>query len=170
MMQQKVLQIVLLSGALGLAISGKAQQPTEPFKGSNIVWAQTTMPADSVLKGLARYLEQRGFVLDTLDRVRGVLTTKVVLPAASRAGEMKIRATQVGTEWKLTGIYVIPAYGSGVAYPASFIGAEMMPAKSAFRMVEEVARVIPRSTLRYDKAKVKFGVLTKMEDALQSVW
>lgn len=156
---------------VGLLHSAQAQQlPTVPFKGSNIVWTSSSMSTDSVLSQLSQHLLQRGFILDTLDRNKGLLTTKVALPATSRAGEMKIRAAKTGTDWKLTGTYVIPAYGSGVAYPAEFIGAEMMPAKSAFRIVEEAARVISCCDLRYEKAKVKFGAFTKMEDALKVVW
>ena len=156
---------------IGFTSRIQAQQLlTQPSRGSNIVWATTAAPTDSVLTQLTRHLQQRGFQLDTLDRARGVLTTKVALPAVSRAGEMKIRAAKIGSDWKLTGIYVVPAYGSGVAYPAEFIGIEMMPAKSAFRIVEEAAQAISDGRLRYDKAKVKFGVLTKMEEALKVVW
>lgn len=156
---------------VGLIHSAQAQQlPTVPFKGSNIVWAASRIPTDSVLSQLSQHLQQHGFILDTLDWNKGILTTKVALPAASRAGEMKIRAAKTGTDWKLTGTYVIPAYGSGVAYPAEFIGADMMPAKSAFRIVEEAARVVSCCALRYEKAKVKFGAFTKMEDALKVVW
>jgi hypothetical protein len=162
----------LLSGSiLGLATPGWAQQlSAAPVKGSNIVWAHTSSPADSVLNQLKQYLQQRGFTVDTLSQAPSLLTTKVVLPATSRAGEMKIRAVQVGPAWKLTGIYVVPAFKSGVAYPAEFIGAEMMPAKSAFRIVEAAARAVSTQPLGYDKGKVKFSAFTSMEEALKSVW
>jgi hypothetical protein len=171
MPRQKLLWSLVLGSIIGFAKPVQAQQLlTQPSKGSNIVWATTAVPTDSVLTQLTRHLQQRGFVLDTVDRAQGILTTKVALPASSRAGEMKLRIVKIGSDWKLTGIYVVPAYGSGVAYPADFIGMEMMPAKSAFRIVEEAAREISESSLRYDRAKVKFGVLTKMEEALKVVW
>jgi hypothetical protein len=170
MLRQPLLGLLMAGTLWGLATPSLAQQVPVPARGSNRVWVATTTAPDTVLLRLQQHLQAQGFVIDTLDQLRGVLTTKVVLPATSRAGEMKIRAAKTGPDWKLTGTYVIAAYGSGVAYPAEFLGAEMMPAKSAFRLVEEAARSIPHGTLRYDKAKVRFSAFTSLADALQSVW
>lgn len=162
----------------GLGVARPAQpfyqpNPTisdQPFSRANIVLARTTAPPDSVLDCLVHHLQREGFSLDTMDRALGLVTTKVELPAAYLPGDMKIRAIRVGSDWKLTGTYVIEAYGSGVAYPAEFRSIEMMPAKTAFRMVEKVARAIPRATLRYARGNVRFGVMTKLDVALKSTW
>jgi len=176
--------LVLLVGCLiiglglGLGVARPARpfaqpNPTpsdQPFSRANTVLARTTAPPDSVLDCLVHHLQREGFSVDTIDRARGLVTTKVELPAANLPGDMKIRAVRVGSEWKLTGTYVIEAYGSGVAYPAEFWGMSMMPAKTTFRLVEETARAIPRARLRYVRGKVRFGVMTKLDVALKSTW
>ena len=150
----------------------KPMTTNQPFSRANIVLAHTTASADSVLNAVVLHLQQTGFTLDTLDRGRGLVTTKVVLNSAYREGGIKIRAVRVGTgpDWKFTGTYVIEAFGSGVAYPAEFRGAEIMPAMINFRMVEKTAQAIPRALLRYARGKVPFGVATRLEAALTAVW
>ena len=169
---------VMIGSRLGLAQPARPlsqPEPTtspQPFSRANIVLAHTTAPADSVLDALVHHIQREGFTLDTLDRARGLVTTKVELQSAYRQGNIKIRAIRVGagSDWKLTGTYVIEAYGSGVAYPAEFRGAEIMPAMINFRMVEKAAQSIPRPTLRYARGKVRFGVMTRLDDALKSTW
>ena len=162
-------------GAARPAHSGLQPNPVvsdQPFGRANIVLAHTTAPADSVLDMLVHHIQREGFTLDTLDRARGLVTTKVDLESNYRQGGIKIRAVRLaaGTDWKLTGTYVIAAYGSGVAYPAEFRGAEIMPAMINFRMVEGTAQAIPRARLRYARGKVPFGIATKLDKALQSGW
>ena len=144
----------------------------QPFSRANIVLAHTTSRPDSVLDALVHHIQREGFTLDTLDPVRGLVTTKVELESAYRQGDIKIRAVRLasGTDWKLTGTYVIAAYGSGVAYPAEFRALEAMPATTYFRMVEHTAQAIPRARLRYARGKVPFGVATRLEKALQATW
>ena len=171
---------MLLGLGGGLSVARPAQPAAQPnpvasslpFSRANIVLAHTTAPADSVLNAIVLHLRQTGYTLDTLNRARGLVTTKVELQSAYRQGSIKIRVLRLatGTDWKLTGTYVIEAYGSGVAYPAEFRGAEMMPAKISFRMVEKTAQAIPRAALRYARGPVRFGVATKLETALQSTW
>lgn len=168
----------MMGSQLGLAqpaLSRSQPNPTpsdQPFSRANIVLAHTTAPADSVLDALVHHIQREGFTLDTLDRVRGLVTTKVELESAYRQGDIKIRAIRLssGTDWKLTGTYVIAAYGSGVAYPAEFRGVETMPAMINFRMVEKAAQALPRAKLRYARGKVPFGVATRLDKALQSSW
>jgi hypothetical protein len=161
----------------GLGVARPAHQPSPPaspvpFSWANMVLAHTAAPADSVLNALVAHLQQAGYTLDTVDRARGLVTTKVELQSAYRQGNVKIRAIRLatGTDWKFIGTYVIEAYGSGVAYPAEFRGAESMPATINFRMVEQAAKAVPRGTLRYARSKVPFGVMTKLDVALQSIW
>ena len=144
----------------------------QPFGRANTLLAHTAAPADSVLDMLVHHMQREGFTLDTLDRARGLVTTKVDLASNYRQGGIKIRAIRLasGTDWKLTGTYVIAAYGSGVAYPAEFRGAEIMPAMINFRMVERAAQAVPRVRVRYARGKVPFGVATRLDKALQSTW
>lgn len=167
---------VMVSSGLGVARPAHAShQPNpavsdQPFSRANIVLVHTLAPADSVLDMLVHHIQREGFTLDTLDRARGLVTTRVGLESAYRQGDIKIRAVRLGPDWKLTGTYVIAAYGSGVAYPAEFRAAEIMPATIYFRMVEKAAQAIPRARLRYARGKVPFGVATRLDKALQLTW
>ncbi|WP_375437934.1 hypothetical protein [uncultured Hymenobacter sp.] len=168
-----------LVGSLGLLLGGKfsaaAQRPKEPdvpFGRANTVLVQTATSSDSVLTQLRHHLATHGFVLDSLDKTRGLLTTRVQASSQTVAGRMKIRAIRVGEVWKLTGLYLIPGpLNSGAtAFPAEFLGLESAPNKTAFREVIAAAHAIPRGTLRYSRGKVRFGAFTKLEDALKMPW
>ncbi|WP_310394108.1 hypothetical protein [Hymenobacter sp.] len=101
-----------------------------------------------------------------------LLTTRVQESAETLPEQMKIRAVRVADGWKLTGLYLIggPLNSSYTAFPATFLGLDGAPAKIAFRQVEAAARAIPGGTLRYGRAKVRFGAFTKWEDALKMPW
>ena len=165
-----------LGGLLGLALPAAAQQlPREaagPTSRANQILVTTAARPDSVLAGLSTYLKSNGFVLDTLDPARGLLTTRVLESGETLPEQTKIRAVRVADGWKLTGLYLIggPMNRSFTAFPATFLGLNEAPAKMAFRQVEAAARAIPGGTLRYDRAKVRFGAFTKWEDALKMPW
>lgn len=151
-----------------------AQQPEAalaPFARANVVLAQTTAPPDSVLQTLRHYLTEQGFLLDTIDAGRGLLTTTVAVPARTLAQQIKIRACRMPAGWRLTALYTIEGpLNSATGFPAQYLGLESAPNKRAFRMLEDVAWAVPRGTLRYSRTKVRFGVLTKLEDALKMPW
>jgi len=167
-----------LLGALSLMLSdfvALAQRPKEtdvPFGRSNIVLVQTAASPDSVLTQLSHHLTTHGFVLDSVDRTRGLLTTRVQTSSRTLVEQMKIRAIRVGDAWKLTGLYLIsgPMNSGATAFPAEFLGLESAPNKVAFREVVAAAQSIPRGTLRYSRGKVRFGAFTKLEDALKMPW
>ncbi|WP_139255273.1 hypothetical protein [Hymenobacter psychrophilus] len=124
-----------------------------------------------MLQILQHYLTERGFLLDTVDAGQGLLTTTVAVPARTLAQQMKIRACQTPAGWRLTALYTIEGpLSSATGFPAQHLGLESAPNKTAFRALEDVARALPRSTLRYSRAKVRFGALTKLEDALKMPW
>lgn len=165
--------VALLLGPAGAAVA-QQQVPTAaaPFSRANIIRVQTAALPDSVLAQLKRHLTARGYTIDSLDAVRGLLTTKVTVPATRPADQLKLRAVRVAAGWKITGLFTLegPTRGSATAFPAQFLGLENAPAKTAFREVEALARAVPRGTLSYDQAKVSFGPFTKLEEALKSVW
>ncbi|GAB2769396.1 hypothetical protein HNQ93_000321 [Hymenobacter luteus] len=170
---------VLLMGVgrlLGPAGAAVAQQPgppaATPFSRANIIRVQTAAPPDSVLAQLRQHLTARGYTIDSLDAARGLLTTRVVVPATRPAEQLKLRAVRGAFGWKITGLFTLegPMRGSATAFPAQFLGLENAPAKTAFREVEALARAVPRGTLSYDRAKVSFGPFTKLEEALKAVW
>ena len=170
------LSITALGGLLGLALPAAAQQPTREAAGptgrANLILVKTAAQSDSVLAGLSSYLRSNGFVLDTLDPVRGLLTTRVSELGEVLPEQIKIRAVRVADGWKLTGLYLIggPLNNSYTAFPATFFGLNDAPAKIIFRQVEAVARAIPRGTLSYGRAKVPFGAFTRWQDALKMPW
>ncbi|GAA3954875.1 hypothetical protein GCM10022406_40540 [Hymenobacter algoricola] len=159
-----------------MALSAAAQQQppaaTVPFGRANVVLVKTTARPDSVLAELRHYLDSNGFMLDTLDPARGLITTQVQESGQILQEQMKIRAVRVADGWKLTGLYLIgSALADGhTAFPAEFVGFDWSPAKVAFRQVEAAARAVPRGTLHYGRAKVRFSALTKLEDALRMPW
>lgn len=164
-----------LSGLLGLALPAAAQQPPKaavPPGRANVVLVKTTARPDSVLTELSAYLKSTGFAVDTLDPARGLLTTLVQEAGETLPEQMKIRAVRVADGWKLTGLYLIggPLNSGSTAFPAEFIGFDWSPAKVAFRQVEAAARAIPRGTLSYGRAKVRFGAFTKLDAALRMPW
>ena len=165
-----------LGGLLGLALPAAAQQPPQvaagPTSRANLILIKTAARPDSVLAGLRYYLISNGFVPDTLDSARGLLTTRVLESGETLPEQMKIRAVRVTDGWKLTGLYLIGgSLSSGyTAFPATFFGLDAAPAKIAFRQVEAAARAIPGGTLNYGRAKVPFGAFTKWQDALKMPW
>ena len=166
---------VALGGLLGLSLSAAAQQPagpTGPTGRANLILVATAARPDSVLAGLRTYLVSNGFVVDTLDPARGLLTTRVQAPAETLAEQTKIRVVRVAEGWKLTGLYLMggPLNSGYTAFPAMYFGLNDAPAKTAFRQVEAAARAIVGGTLRYGRAKVRFGAFTKWEDALKMPW
>ena len=155
--------------------SALAQRPKEtdaPSGRSNIVLVQTAANPDSVLTQLSHHLTSHGFVLDSLDKTRGLLTTRVQVSSRTLAEQMKIRAVRVGDTWKLTGLYLIsgPMNSGATAFPAEFLGLESALNKTAFRQVVAAAQSIPRGTLRYSRGKVRFGAFTKLDEALKMPW
>ncbi|GAB3234940.1 hypothetical protein GCM10027346_24240 [Hymenobacter seoulensis] len=169
--------LAVVSGlVLGTAGAAVAQQQPQvaaaPFSRANIVLVQTSARPDSVLAQLQQHLQAHGFIIDTLDATRGLLTTKVIVPAQRPAEQLKLRAVRQEAGWKLTGLFTIegPGRGQATAFPAQYLGLENAPAKTAFREVEALARAVPRGRLSYSRAKVSFGALTKLEDALKAVW
>ena len=169
----------VLGGLLGLALPAAAQQPAQqpaqpagPTGRANLILVETAARPDSVLAGLRSYLIGNGFVVDTLDPARGLLTTRVQAPAETLPEQMKIRVARVANGWKLTGLYLMggPLNSGYTAFPAMFFGLNDAPAKVAFRQVEAAARAISGGTLRYGRAKVRFGAFTKWEAALQMPW
>lgn len=166
---------VALGGLLGLSLPAAAQQPagpTGPTGRANLILVATAARPDSVLAGLRTYLVSNGFVVDTLDPARGLLTTRVQAPAETLAEQTKIRVVRVAEGWKLTGLYLMggPLNSGYTAFPAMYFGLNDAPAKTAFRQVEAAARAIAGGTLRYGRAKVRFGAFTKWEDALKMPW
>ena len=165
-----------LGGLLGLALPAAAQQlplaAAGPTGRANLILVDTAARPDSVLAGLRTYLISNGFVPDTLDPALGLLTTRVQESAETLPEQMKIRAVRVADGWKLTGLYLMggPLNSGYTAFPAMFFGLNDAPAKTAFRQVEAAARAIPGGTLRYGRAKVRFGAFTKWEDALTMPW
>ncbi|WP_177189824.1 hypothetical protein [Hymenobacter actinosclerus] len=124
-----------------------------------------------MLRILRHYLTERGFLLDSIDAGQGLLTTTVAVPARTLAQQMKIRACQTPAGWRLTALYTIEGpLNSATGFPAQYLGLESAPNKTAFRTLEDVARAVPRGTLRYSRAKVRFGVLTRLEDAIRMPW
>ncbi|MCB2375948.1 hypothetical protein LGH70_00025 [Hymenobacter sp. BT635] len=164
-----------LSVALGTSLSAAAQQPKEesvPFSRANTVLVQTTAQPDSVLAGLGQCLKRNGFVLDTLDAERGLVTTQSQASAQTLQEQMKIRAVRVADGWKLTGLFLLagPMNSGSTAFPAEFFGLESAPNKTAFRQVVAAAQAVPQGTLRYSRGKVRFGAFTKLDDALKMPW
>ncbi|MDQ2793902.1 MAG: hypothetical protein M3Y12_07835 [Bacteroidota bacterium] len=164
-----------VSGLLGWGLPAAAQQPAQaagPGSRANLILVQTAARPDSVLAGLRTYLISNGFVLDTLDPARGLLTTRVQELGETLPEQMKIRAVRGAAGWKLTGLYLIGGtLNSGyTAFPATFFGLKDAPAKVAFRQVAAAAQAIPGGTLRYERAKVSFGAFTKWQDALKMPW
>lgn len=168
--------MLLVVGSLlaqaGTAVAQQANEAATPFSRANLVLVQTPASPDSVLAQLRLHLVSRGYVIDSVDVTRGLLTTRVVVPATRPAEQLKLRAVREATGWKITGLFTLegPARGTATAFPAQFFGLETAPAKTAFREVEALARAVPRGTLRYGRSKVRFGPFTKLEDALQLVW
>lgn len=174
--------IIALTGLLGGALPAAAQQAgqgaasgAQPNSRANFVLVATAAPTDSVFAGLRRYLRNNGFVLDTLDPTRGLLTTRVLELGEILAEQMKIRAVRQAEGWRLTGVYLIGGpqlrgFASFTAFPATYFGLNDAPAKIAFRQVEAAARAIPGGTLNYGRAKVPFGAFTKWQDALKMPW
>lgn len=166
----------VLGGLLGQALPAAAQQPPQkadgPTSRANLILIKTTARPDSVLAGLSSYLKSNGFVPDTLDPARGLLTTRVMESGETLPEQMKIRAVRVADGWKMTGLYLIggPLKSGYTAFPAMFFGLSDAPAKIAFRQVEAAARAIPGGTLSYGRAKVPFGAFTKWQDALKMPW
>ena len=162
-----------LGGLLGLALPAAAQQlaPT-PDGRANFILVQTAARSDSVLAGLRTYLVNNGFVPDTLDPVRGLLTTRVLEEGEILAEQMKVRAVRGAEGWRLTGVYLIggPGGRNFTAFPALYFGLYDAPAKATFRLLEGAARAIPGGTLRYGRAKVPFGAFTKWQEALKMPW
>lgn len=165
-----------LGSGLVWSLPAVAQPPPRlaagPTGRANLVLVQTAARPDSVLAGLRLHLLSSGFVLDTLDLARGLLTTQVRESAGTLPEQMKIRAVRVADGWKLTGLYLVggPLSSSHTAFPATFLGLDGAPAKTAFRQVEAAARAIPGGSLRYGRAKVRFGAFTKWENALRMPW
>ena len=168
-----------LGGLLSGVLPAAAQQPTPtaaiPGGRANFILVQTAARPDSVLAGLRLYLKNNGFVLDTLDPVRGLLTTRVLEEGEILPEQMKIRARRGADGWRLTGIYVIGGpqlrgFAAFTAFPATFFGLNDTPAKTTFRLLVAAAHAIPGGTLRYGRAKVPFGAFTKWQDALKMPW
>ncbi|UOQ78297.1 hypothetical protein MUN84_06865 [Hymenobacter sp. 5516J-16] len=169
-----LLGVGLLLGSAGAAVAQQqAPKPAgAPFSRANIILAYTSAPPDSVLTRLRQHVASRGFIIDSLDASRGLLTTKVVVPAQRPEEQLKLRAVRVAGGWKLTGLFTLegPGRGNATAFPAQFLGLENAPAKTAFRQVEALARAVPQATLRYDRGKVNFSAFTQLEEALKAVW
>ncbi|MFD2721418.1 hypothetical protein ACFST9_22075 [Hymenobacter monticola] len=161
---------VALSGIL--VGSAAAQQVAEPTSRANLILVKTAAEPAAVLAGLSTYLKSNGFLLDTVDLSRGLLTTRVLAEGETLPEQMKIRAVRGADGWRLTGRYLMggPLKNSFTAFPATFSGLTDAPAKVAFRQVEAAARAIPAGTLSYGRAKVPFGAFTKWEDALKMPW
>ena len=168
-----------LGGLLSAGLPAVAQQPAPtagvPGGRANFILVQTAARPDSVLAGLRLYLKNNGFVLDTLDPVRGLLTTRVLEEGEILAEQMKIRALRGAAGWRLTGVYLIGGpklrgFAAFTAFPALYFGLYDAPAKTAFRQLEAAARAIPGGTLRYGRAKVPFGAFTRWQDALKMPW
>jgi len=163
-------------GSLLIGLPAAAQQPAAPAAGptarANLVLVKTAAEPAAVLAGLSAYLKSNGFVLDTLDAARGLLTTRVLAAGETLPEQMKIRAVRAADGWKLTGRYLMggPMSSGFTAFPATFSGLDDAPAKVAFRQVEAAARAIPDGTLSYGRVKVPFGAFTKWEDALKMPW
>ena len=161
---------------VSLSLAATAQPQSHPAPGptgrANLILVATAARPDSVLAGLRAYLIRNGFVLDTLDLARGLLTTRVQASGETLPEQMKIRAVRVADGWKLTGLYLMggPLNSGYTAFPALVFGLDDAPAKTAFRQVEAAARAIADGTLRYGRAKVRFGAFTKWEDALKMPW
>ena len=161
---------------VSLSLAATAQPQPHPAPGptgrANLILVATAARPDSVLAGLRAYLIRNGFVLDTLDLARGLLTTRVQASGETLPEQMKIRAVRVADGWKLTGLYLMggPLNSGYTAFPALFFGLDDAPAKTAFRQVEAAARAIADGTLRYGRAKVRFGAFAKWEDALKMPW
>ena len=168
--------IAALGGLLSGVLPAAAQQPAPtaaiPGGRANFILVQTAARPDSVLAGLRLYLRNNGFVLDTLDPVRGLLTTRVLEEGEILPEQMKIRALRGADGWKMTGVYLMggPLSSGFTAFPALFFGLHDAPAKTTFRLLEAAAHAIPGGTLRYGRAKVPFGALTKWQDALKMPW
>ncbi|MBT9391773.1 hypothetical protein KLP40_01245 [Hymenobacter sp. NST-14] len=166
--------ISFLLALLLTVCTAAAQQPEAapaPFARANVVLVQTTAPSDSVLQILRHYLTERGFLLDSVDAGRGLLTTTVAVPARTMAQQIKIRVCRLSAVWRLTALYTIEGpLNSATGFPAQYAGLEGAPNKTAFRLLEDVARAVPRGSLRYSRSKVRFGALTKLEDALKMPW
>ena len=168
--------VVAMGALLLLSLSASAQQQVRESAGptgrANLILVKTAARPDSVLAGLGSYLKSNGFLLDTLDPARGLLTTRVLESGETLSEQMKIRAVRGADGWKLTGLYLMggPLSSGHTAFPAMFLGLNDAPAKTAFREVEAAARAIPGGTLRYNRAKVRFGAFTKWEDALKMPW
>ncbi len=166
----------VLSGLLGLALPATAQQPPRadagPTSRANVILVATAAQPDVVVAALKEYLKFNGFAVDTLDAARGMVTTQVLEEGQTLAEQTKIRAVRGADGWRLTGLYLMggPLNSGFTAFPAIFLGLDGAPAKTAFRQVEAAARAIPGGTLRYDRAKVRFGAFTKWEDALKMPW
>ncbi|GAB3851362.1 hypothetical protein GCM10028822_17950 [Hymenobacter terrigena] len=163
-----------LGGLLSLALPA-AQQPAPaagPTSRANLILVATAAQPAEVLAGLRAYLTSNGFVTDTLDPARGLLTTRVQESGETLTEQMKIRAVRVADGWKLTGVYLMggPMNSGYTAFPATFFGLNDAPAKVAFRELDAAARAIPGGTLRYGRAKVPFGAFTKWQDALKMPW
>ncbi|WP_342300926.1 hypothetical protein [Hymenobacter segetis] len=161
---------------MSLALPAAAQQPAQaaagPTSRANLILVETAARPDEVLAGLRSYLTSNGFVTDTLDPARGLLTTRVQESGETLPEQMKIRAVRVAEGWKLTGLYLIggPLNSGYTAFPAMYFGLNDAPAKMAFRELDAAARAIPGGTLRYGRAKVPFGAFTKWQDALKMPW
>ncbi|GAA4000557.1 hypothetical protein GCM10022408_09590 [Hymenobacter fastidiosus] len=166
--------VFLLLTLLLTGFSAAAQPPQEapaPFARANVVLVRTTARPDSVLQTLRQYLTARGFLPDSMDAGRGLLTTTVVVPARTLAEQMKISARRMPDGWRLTALYTIEGpLNSATGFAAQYLGLESAPNKIAFRTLEEIARAVPRGTLRYSRSKVRFGAFTKLEDALRMPW
>ncbi len=167
-----------LGGLLVLSLPAAAQQSApaaDPTSRANQILVETAASSDSVLAKLRAYLVGNGFVLDTLDVARGLLTTRVLENGEVLTEQMKVRAVRVPNGWKLTGVYLIGGprirgVSPFTAFPATFFGLNDAPAKTAFRELDASARAIPGGTLRYGRAKVPFGAFTKWEAALNMPW
>ena len=164
-----------LGGWMAGSRSAAAQQPTqaaEPTGRANFILVQTAAPPDSVLAALRTYLVRSGFVPDTLDPVRGLLTTRVLEEGEILAEQMKIRAVRGAAGWRLTGVYLMggPGGRNFTAFPALYFGLNDAPAKATFRLLEAAARAIPGGKLSYGRAKVPFGAFTKWQEALKMPW
>ena len=161
---------------VSLSLAAAAQPPPHLVPGptgrANLILVATAARPDLVLVGLRAYLIRNGFVLDTLDLAQGLLTTRVQASGETLPEQMKIRAVRVADGWKLTGLYLMggPLNSGYTAFPDLFFGLDDAPAKTAFRQVEAAARAIAGGTLRYGRAKVRFGAFTKWKDALKMPW
>ncbi|OGX86713.1 hypothetical protein [Hymenobacter glacialis] len=166
----------VLSVLLGLAHPAAAQQPLRadagPTSRANVILVTTTAQPEVVVAALSEYLKFNGFAVDTLDAARGLVTTHALEEGQTLAEQTKIRAVRGANGWRLTGLYLMggPLNSGFTAFSAMFLGLDGAPSKVAFRQVEAAARAIPGGSLRYDRAKVRFGAFTKWEDALKMPW